>query len=100
MVTGSTHRAPVHRMAWAAIAMAVVAGVLALYGSLYAEKQIPGTPLCEARGETPAPPADYKPLGAYIDHQIAQRNPRGPIRWGYSVWYAGEWTYHYAHGAL
>src|SRR5688572_18762821 len=100
MVTGSNPRAPIHRMAWSAIAMAVVAGVLALYGSLYAEKQIPGTPLCEARGEPPVAPADFKPLGAYTDHQIAQRNPKGPIRGLYRVRYGAEWTYYYAVGAL
>src|SRR5215218_193840 len=100
MVTGPNPRTPIHRMALSAIAMAVVAGALALYGSLYAEKQIPGTPLCEARGEPLNAPADYKPFRAYVAHQIAQRDPKGPIRALYRVWYGGEWTYRYAVGAL
>jgi hypothetical protein len=37
-------------MAWAGIVMAVLAGVLALYGSMHAEKHIAGSPLREARG--------------------------------------------------
>jgi hypothetical protein len=55
MVTGSTRGAPIHRMAWAGIAMAVVAGVLALYGSMHAEKHIAGSPLREARGPSGLP---------------------------------------------
>ena len=59
MVTGSSRAAPIHRMAWAGIAMAVVAGVLALYGSMQAEKHLAGSPLREARGSAglPAKPA-------------------------------------------
>jgi hypothetical protein len=38
------HGGPIHRMAWAGIAMAVLAGVLALYGSMHAEKHLPGSP--------------------------------------------------------
>jgi hypothetical protein len=61
MVTGSTHGAPIHRMAWTGIAMAVVAGVLALYGSMHAEKHIAGSPLREARGSAglPAKPGPW-----------------------------------------
>lgn len=55
MVTGSTHGAPIHRMAWAGIAMAVVSGVLALYGSMHAEKHIAGSPLLVARGSAGLP---------------------------------------------
>ena len=58
MVTGYT-RAPIHRMAWAGIATAVLAGVLALYGSMHAEKHIAGSPLRAARnpaGQNDAPP--------------------------------------------
>jgi hypothetical protein len=59
MVTGSSRGAPVHRMAWLGIVTAVVAGVLALYGSMQAEKHIAGSPLREARGSSglPAKPA-------------------------------------------
>jgi hypothetical protein len=39
-------------MSWAAIAMAVVAGVLALYGSIAAEKHVAGSPLRLARGDS------------------------------------------------
>jgi hypothetical protein len=42
-------RAPVHRLAIAAIVSAAVAGVLALYGSLMAERHIDGSPLNVAR---------------------------------------------------
>src|SRR5687768_1248122 len=55
MVTGSSRGAPVHRMAWAGIAMAVVAGGLALYCSMHAEKHIAGSPLREARGSAGLP---------------------------------------------
>lgn len=44
-------RAPIHWMSRAAIAMAVVAGVLALYGSMAAEKHLAGSPLRQARGD-------------------------------------------------
>ena len=54
MVTGVTH-APIHRMAWLGIVMAVLAGVLALYGSMQAEKHIAGSPLREARGSAGLP---------------------------------------------
>jgi hypothetical protein len=44
-------RAPIHWMSWTAIAMAVVAGVLALYGAMAAEKHVAGSPLRLARGD-------------------------------------------------
>ncbi|HEY1190798.1 MAG TPA: hypothetical protein VGE74_24420 [Gemmata sp.] len=56
MVTGSTRGAPVHPLAWAGIVLAVCAGVLGLYGSMYAEKQLAGSPLREARGASSAAP--------------------------------------------
>lgn len=61
MVTGSNRGAPVHLMSWAGIVMAVVAGVLALYGSMAAEKHIAGSPLREARGSAglPAQPGSW-----------------------------------------
>jgi len=61
MVTGGARRAPVHRLAWAGFATAVVALLLAWYGSLYAEKHIAGSPLREARGSAglPAEPGPW-----------------------------------------
>lgn len=60
MVTGLSH-APIHRMSWTAIIMALVAGVLALYGSMAAEKHLAGSPLREARGSAglPAQPGSW-----------------------------------------
>lgn len=81
MVTGVT-RAPIHRMAWLGIAMAVLAGVLALYGSMQAEKHLAGSPLREARGSAglPAQPeswlgkkianAEVRAFGDRIDHKM------------------------------
>lgn len=48
-VAPKAKRAPVHPLAVAAFAVAVVAGVLALYGSFMAEKHIAGSPLNTAR---------------------------------------------------
>jgi hypothetical protein len=61
MVTTPGRRAPIHWTAWAGIAMAVVAGVLSLYGSMHAEKHIPDSPLRQARGSAglPAQPATW-----------------------------------------
>ena len=42
-------KAPVHRLAIAALVAAAIAGVLALYGSLVAETHLAGSPLNEAR---------------------------------------------------
>src|SRR5262245_43085116 len=50
VATGPVRRAPVHRLAWAGFAIALVALLLAWYGSLHAEKHIAGSPLREARG--------------------------------------------------
>ncbi|QJW94594.1 hypothetical protein [Frigoriglobus tundricola] len=61
MVTGSTRTAPVHFMSWAGIVMAVLAGVLGLYGAMHAEKHLAGSPLREARGSSglPAQPGPW-----------------------------------------
>ena len=56
MVTGSTRGAPVHPLALAGIVIAVVAGLLGLYGAMYAEKHIAGSPLREARGASSGAP--------------------------------------------
>jgi hypothetical protein len=62
MVTGVT-RAPIHRMSWAAIVMAAVAGVLALYGAMWAERHIAGSPLREARGSAGLPARPNSAVG-------------------------------------
>jgi hypothetical protein len=61
MVTGSTRGVPVHWMSWAGFATSVVACLLALYGSMHAEKHIAGSPLRQARGSAglPAPPGPW-----------------------------------------
>jgi hypothetical protein len=64
MATGVT-RGPVHRMAWAGIAMAVLAGVLALYGSMHAEKHLDGSPLRAARGSAGLPAQPESRLGRF-----------------------------------
>src|SRR5262245_56507483 len=46
----SAKKVPVHKLAWIGFGMALVALVLAWYGSLHAEKHIAGSPLREARG--------------------------------------------------
>ncbi len=70
MVTGSTRGAPVHRLAWTGIVTAAVAGVLALYGSMHAEKHIANSPLREARG--------------------AAGQPAQPVSWADRQWARGE----------
>jgi hypothetical protein len=54
-------------MAWTGIAMAVLAGVLALYGGMHAEKHLPDSPLRAARGSAglPAQP-DSRPGRAWV----------------------------------
>lgn len=49
--TTAARRAPVHPMAAVSLGTAVVAGVLALYGSLLAETHIAGSPLNVARND-------------------------------------------------
>ena len=48
-------RARVHPLAWAGFAAAVLALLLAWYGSLHAEKHIAGSPLRQARGSAGLP---------------------------------------------
>src|SRR5579883_2664780 len=95
MVTGSSHGAPIHRMSWAAISMAIVAGVLALYGSMAAEKHLAGSPR-EARGSAglPAQPGSWYErlwvkgetsiLGDRIDRKMFTLTERSKIA-NYSV---------------
>lgn len=58
MMASGKSQAPIHWMSWTGLAMAVVAGVLALYGSMIAEKHFANSPLRQARGSAglPAPP--------------------------------------------
>lgn len=56
MVTGSTRGRPIHRLAWLGIGTAVLAALLALYGSMHAEKHLAGSPLRDARGAPGAAP--------------------------------------------
>ena len=72
MVTRPNHRVPIHSMAWAGIVMAVVSGVLALYGSMHAEKHIAGSPLREARGATAV---TAKP-GSAVERLVAKGETR------------------------
>ena len=65
MVTG-LRRAPVHPLAWAGIVTAVVAGVLALYGSMVAEKHLPDSPLRQARGSAGQPAQPTTKVGQLI----------------------------------
>lgn len=68
MVARSTRGVPVHRLAWAGIVTAVFAGVLALYGSMEAEKHIAGSPLREARTDPKVPPQP----GWWIERQLVR----------------------------
>lgn len=63
MATGSTRGAPIHAMSWAGIVMASLSGVLALYGSMAAEKHLPGSPLRTARGSAGQPSEPKTRLG-------------------------------------
>src|SRR5262245_8207050 len=50
MTAVGVKRGPVHRLAWTGFGVAILALLLAWYGSLHAEKHISGSPLREARG--------------------------------------------------
>lgn len=91
MVTGSTRGVPVHPLAWAAITTAVVAGVLALYGSMQAEKHLPDSPLRAARGDAglPARPgtwagrkweqAEASAFGGDLDRKVLETTERSKV---------------------
>lgn len=55
MTTAGAKNPPVHRLAWLALGGSLVAVVLAFYGSLYAEKHLPDSPLRQARGSAGLP---------------------------------------------
>jgi hypothetical protein len=57
MVAVGAKHPPVHRLAWVAFGCSVLAVLLALYGAMYAEKHIAGSPLREARGSAGLPAA-------------------------------------------
>ncbi|MCI0699787.1 MAG: hypothetical protein L0241_01710 [Planctomycetia bacterium] len=61
MVTGLARRVPVHWMSWTGFITAILAGVLALYGSMQSEKHIANSPLRQARGASglPAQPGPW-----------------------------------------
>jgi hypothetical protein len=62
---------PVHRLALTAICVAVVAGVLSLYGSLFAEKHLAGSPLNVARNEPGLPQTRDSNVNRYTLEIIA-----------------------------
>jgi hypothetical protein len=51
-----TMKKPIHRMAWIGFATSLIAAFLAWYGSLRAEKQLPNSPLHDARNVSAKPP--------------------------------------------
>lgn len=97
MVTGSSRGAPVHWMSWVGIAVSVVAGVLALYGSVHAEKHLPNSPLREARGPSmlPARPADYQPFGDFVDQRVKEESDQGGSKAAAWTSAAATWVYRY-----
>ena len=60
-LAAETRLKPVYRLAWIGFAISLLALVLAWYGSLHAEKQLPQSPLNEARGlsSKPAEPGPW-----------------------------------------
>jgi hypothetical protein len=98
VTTGANRGAPVHRMAWAGIAMAVLSCVLALYGSMHAEKHIARSPLREARGATgPARPTAAS-LGEHVRARVADapgpNSPSAFTRLGRAAGATAEWVDH------
>lgn len=63
MVTGTNRGTPIHFLSWVGIVMSVIAGVLALYGSMVAEKHLPDSPLREARGSAGLPAQPTSKVG-------------------------------------
>src|SRR5438105_2551131 len=62
---------PVHKLAVAAISVAALAGVLALYGSLFAEKHLAGSPLNVARNEPGLPETRESNINRYTLEIVA-----------------------------
>ncbi len=91
MVTGSTRGVPVHRLAWAGIVTAVFAGLLALYGSMHAEKHFAHSPLREAREQAVLPPRQQEPFGEYVRTRSAEETARSRAsrgwRWVSTTWH-------------
>lgn len=64
---------PIHRLSYVAFATALVAGALALYGGMHAEKVIPNSPLRAARGTSGLPvaqPTGFEGARAAIERRI------------------------------
>jgi hypothetical protein len=57
MAAPSVSKLPIHRLSYVALGTALVAGVLALYGAMHAEKVLPNSPLRAARGTAGQPVA-------------------------------------------
>lgn len=74
MTTGGVARkVPTHPLAWVGFGLAVVALVLAWYGSLHAEKHIAGSQLREARGSAGMiadPGPWYARLGVRVEKAV------------------------------
>ena len=66
-----TKPVPMHKLAVAAISVAAVAGVLALYGSLFAEKHLAGSPLNVARNEPGLPETRESNINRYTLEIVA-----------------------------
>jgi hypothetical protein len=85
-----TRRAPVHRLAMIGFVLAVLALVLAWYGSLHAEKHIAGSPLREARQsanvigepgswyERLAHSSEVSIFGGHFDQKVFEATERSP----------------------
>jgi hypothetical protein len=99
---GGTSRKPVHRKAWLGFAVAVVALILAWYGSLHAEKHLPRSPLHEARGVPPVLPepgswyerawdrAEVRIFGGRVDQKVLAITERSSTA-RYSVQVIAYW---------
>jgi hypothetical protein len=89
-MTSTGERAPVHRLAWTGFVLAVLALLLAWYGSLHAEKHIAGSPLRAARQsadvigepgswyERLVDRAEMSVFGERIDRIILEATERSP----------------------
>jgi hypothetical protein len=57
MAATAAPKLPIHRLSYVAFGTALVAGLLALYGGMHAEKHLPNSPLRAARGTSGQPVA-------------------------------------------
>jgi hypothetical protein len=82
---------PIHRMAWMGFVTALLSLLLAWYGSLHAEKQLPHSPLRNARDLHAVPPepgpwyeklwdrAEVNILGGRVDQKMLELTERSKI---------------------